>query len=130
MQDLLRHAAAQRIQDAVATFRGHHDQICGVPARCPDDLLDESPEDEGPLLQFSLRDVMILMAAAGISLGAVRLLSAPFFALVAGGGTLLFLLVAREHQMSAARFRAITVGLLTVYLIAMIGAIVQSAWAS
>ena len=100
-----------------------------TPPINPDNIEIEQEDDpDQQWLQFSLRDVLILTTAACISLGAVRLLPPGIFALVAGGATLLFLLIAREQDISIPRFRAITVGLVTLYLIAMVGAIVQSAW--
>ena len=98
----------------------------------PEELLEDSA-DEGSdrdWMQFSIGDVLILMAAAGASLGTVRFLPPAIFALLAGGATVLFLMIARESQISRPRFRTIVLGLITIYLVGIISAIVRSVWAT
>ena len=94
-----------------------------------DDIVIEREAADQPILQFSMWDLVILMTAAAGALGAVRILPPVLFALVAGAVTLVFLFIAHEQPISTTRLRTITIGLVTIYLFAMLGAILQTAWA-
>ena len=98
----------------------------------PEDLVDEDSSDESDQqwLQFSLADVLILMAAVGIALAGPQILPPGVFVLIAGAGTALFLMFARDREISRARFRTIVVGLLTLYVVATVATIVATAWST
>ena len=98
----------------------------------PEDLVDENSGEESDQqwLQFTLGDILILMTAVGVALAGPQLLPSGVFALVAGAGTALFLMLVRDRQISPARFRTIVIGLLTIYLVATVATIVTTVWAT
>ena len=61
----------------------------------PEDLVDEGSGEESDQqwLQFTLGDMLILMTAVGVALAGPQLLPPGVFALVAGAGTALFLML-------------------------------------
>ena len=96
----------------------------------PEDLLDKQPEDEFSVesVQFSLRDMLILMTIAGVGLAALRWLSPAPMAVVAGAVTLVFLWATHDQRLRGTWLRLTGLGLLTIYLIATASAIVRSLW--